>query len=282
MNDDAYANFYQNFYRKLYSKIEGGAQNVFDAYAAWKGPALVGWLKHFVDLSGKNVIEIGAGGGWNLMAIKEIGGNITGYDYDRAYLGVGRDQGITLYEGGIQEALVSGQKFELVILSHVIEHFLCPKKELLDLRKLLTLNGLIYIETPGLLDIHNNRSDPLLELQIAHTFYFTLTTLGELMYQCGFRMVVGDESICSLWQVNELPDNAWKASPVFARFLIDYLKRCEIMRDITKEEVNHKRSKYGLQWVKGQLKGLMNRVRGSLSSFYVVLPMTHIVFIRSL
>jgi SAM-dependent methyltransferase len=51
-----------------------------------------------------------------------------------------------------KEALGSGQKFDMITLFHVIEHFYDPIDELRDIYKLLNPGGVLVIETPNASD----------------------------------------------------------------------------------------------------------------------------------
>ncbi len=231
MNEEAYA----DFYREIFGRLYGGRSIPSERYDVMyeKRGISAAWLDNFIDLAGKDVIEIGAGGGWYLMQLKERGCTVVGYDYDRLYLELGRSKGLDLREGGIPEATKTGQCYDLVILSHVVEHFLYPARDLKDLQRLLRPSGVVYVEVPGLLTLHNNNSQGvMLYLQTPHTHYFTLKTLGNLMAHCGYQMVTGDETVRSLWSLGS--DEAhfrWQSDPEFARVLLNYLLRCEASRE---------------------------------------------------
>jgi SAM-dependent methyltransferase len=231
MNEKAYSDFYREIFGRLYGGRSIPSERYDDMYE--KRGISAAWLDNFIDLAGKDVIEIGAGGGWYLMQLKERGCTVVGYDYDRLYLELGRSKGLDLREGGIPEATKTGQCYDLVILSHVVEHFLYPARDLKDLQRLLRPSGVVYVEVPGLLTLHNNNSQGvMLYLQTPHTHYFTLKTLSNLMVQCGYQMMTGDETVRSLWTVSSKEAQfPWKADPEFARVLLNYLLRCEASRE---------------------------------------------------
>ena len=231
MNEEAYA----DFYREIFGRLYGGRSIPSERYDVMyeKRGISAAWLDNFIDLAGKDVIEIGAGGGWYLMQLKERGCTVVGYDYDRLYLELGRSKGLDLREGGIPEAIKAERSYDIIILSHVVEHLSYPVRELKEVRQLLREDSLVYVEVPGLLNIHtDNDQDVMKHLQSAHTYYFTLKTLGNLMAHCGYQMVTGDETVRSLWSLGS--DEAhfrWQSDPEFARVLLNYLLRCEASRE---------------------------------------------------
>jgi SAM-dependent methyltransferase len=74
-----------------------------------------------------------------------------------------------------------GEKFELVILSHVLEHLTDPVASLQMIRNQLSEHGLVYIEVP------NFYGHPSAEY--AHSFCFTETSLTNCLAMAGFKAV---------------------------------------------------------------------------------------------
>ena len=115
------------------------------------------------------VLEIGCGGGWNLYPYMRNGAKVVGYDYGPALVEFGRGLGMDLRVGSIDD--VEGGEFDLIVLSHVVEHFLDPIGEVQKLAALLKDGGMVYIEVP------NVRHFCLGGLQNAHNYYFSPATL---------------------------------------------------------------------------------------------------------
>lgn len=127
------------------------------------------------------VLEIGCGGGWNLWPYKQDGASITGYDYGPALVAFGCGLGMDLRTGSAADVTESG--FDLIVLSHVIEHFLDPVRELEKLIPRLAGEGHIYIEVP------NARQFCLGALQNAHTYFFSPATLAHYMARAGLELI---------------------------------------------------------------------------------------------
>ena len=85
-------------------------------------------------------------------------------------------------------ALISTNRFDIIILSHVVEHFLDFSYEFSIIKKLLNGNGVVYIEVPCI--IREKPYNFLFSLQNAHAYYFSADTLETTMKLLGFRCIV--------------------------------------------------------------------------------------------
>lgn len=230
----SYNNFYQNWYRQLYSGWRHLDQDrfreQFHCYLS-RGEKIVAFLRsHHVEITGKKVLEIGCGGGWNLLAFERQDAKTIGFDYGK-YIKFGKKlYGLDLYNGGIREAIEKGMKADIVILSHVVEHFTDPMEELNNLRSLLNSNGICYLETPGIFSIHKSYIDPMKYLQNAHTYCFSKLTLSNLTMSCGYEIQYRDEFIRMLCKPSSICSVDIKVEPNHARLVVEYLKDCEKKR----------------------------------------------------
>lgn len=88
------------------------------------------------------VFEKGAGYGFNLMMMKK--------EFPKAEIFTDEMSEATFrYHSKIGIINQTPEKADVVILSHVLEHFLNPLKELIKLNEMLNENGLLYIEVPN-------------------------------------------------------------------------------------------------------------------------------------
>lgn len=227
----SYKHFYQFLYRPLYGGSAVCTSEIFEARVRY-AEERVNYLKSHLDLEGMRVIELGCAAGWNLIRLRDWGAEVVGYDFDRNYLGLGkREYGLDLRYGGVEEALSEmSHPYDLVILSHVVEHMLSPIAEIAQVADLCSPRSCLYIEVPGLFSLHRSHVDPLKYWQNAHTFSFTLTTLQGVAESAGFFLIRGDEYIRSLWQRNDLcPVGEYRpvANRTEALSLLKYLRRWE-------------------------------------------------------
>ena len=128
-----------------------------------------------------SVLEIGCGGGWNLWPYMEAGASTVGYDHGSLLVQYGQSLGLDLRHGSVENT--GDERFDLIIISHVLEHFLDPVLELTAITKNLADGGALYVEVP------NADHFCIGGLQNAHTYYFSPRTLSAYMGKAGLRIV---------------------------------------------------------------------------------------------
>ncbi|WP_153115853.1 class I SAM-dependent methyltransferase [Rhodocyclus tenuis] len=179
--------------------------------------------RHLGALDGMRVLEIGCGGGWNLLPFADAGCAVRGYDYDEEYLHEGSKRGLDLRMGGLSAALAANEKADLILLSHVLEHFLDPQETLHQIRSLLTDKGVLFVEVPNLFAI---RDRLMRSLQGVHTYTFVPRTLERLMNRAGWGRVALNPVIQSLWRPASAREPApWPVDESLARETQRFLLR---------------------------------------------------------
>jgi hypothetical protein len=124
-----------------------------------------------------SVCEVGTGGGTNLIPFTIMGKEVAGIDYSEKLIDLGRKKGINIFQGSIEDM---DKSYDLVILIHVLEHFLNPVEQIKKLRNYT--NRYLFVEIPGMV----NR---LPSLQNAHFYYFSINTLFSCIYRAGFKAI---------------------------------------------------------------------------------------------
>ncbi len=193
---ESIADFYGRHYREIYTSHQD-IPSFFEVQQK-KGHRMVNRLSlSFATFS--TVYEIGCGAGGILHSFQLRGSRVVGCDFDTEYLDYGRSKGVDL-EVGDASVLAQHGRANLIILSHVLEHFLDPLQELGRLQLLLQPDGMVYIELPGIFSIRTAYHDPALFFQNAHAWHFCLESLDYLMNMAGFERVAGDETIKAIYK----------------------------------------------------------------------------------
>jgi len=127
-----------------------------------------------------DVLEYGAGNGWNLMGLKCASKSA----YDLSLLNKERmeSHGIKFYES---EVSIPKNKFDIIICHHVLEHVPYPGTTLSFLESCLKENGKLILVVP-LEGQSNNKFD--LKDREGHLYSWTAQTLGNLVNRAGFRV----------------------------------------------------------------------------------------------
>lgn len=124
-----------------------------------------------------DILEVGVGPGWNLIRLPAH--RRVGQDVTLAYADELRTQGVEFVSDLTQ---LSDQHFDVVILSHVLEHLLEPAKMLSEIRALLKPKGRLLLIVPlesavrKVSTTDNNH----------HLFSWNVQTLNDLLAACGY------------------------------------------------------------------------------------------------
>jgi len=199
MTENSLKRFYEEDYRPIYLGKKKATDSFFNDQII-HGQYILDFFSTIIPIvKGWKVFDIGCGAGGTLIPFLNAGFSPFGCDVGLDYLEYGRRNGLVLEHGDIS-SLTKFRPANLVILSHVLEHFSNPKDILTQIYELLFQDGYVYVELPGIFNIHKAYGDTLLFLQNAHLYHFTLTTLASLFAKAGFKLVKGDEIINALFQ----------------------------------------------------------------------------------
>ena len=128
---------------------------------------------------------------------------------------------------------------DIIIYSHVLEHILNINQELKIIRKVLSFNGILYIEVPGIKTLKMRYNHDFLRyLQNAHTFYFTLNTLTNILFKNGFVKIVGNNQVKSIFKKaiykKEINYGNEYLSTMFFLYSLEYFRSLYSLRRILK------------------------------------------------
>jgi SAM-dependent methyltransferase len=198
LNSSSLEDFYSSLYRKIYSDSPNYEEALFTKQVE-RGKLIRSYVVPFAKIVPKVVFEIGCGAGGNLAHFKNMGAVVAGCDYGVKALEYGKSQGLALVRGDGRSLKRFG-KADLIVLSHVLEHFVDPVKELVEIRDLLNPKGVLYVEVPGIFSIRSSYRDPALYLQNAHAWNFCLETLDSLLACVGFQRIAGNQTVQAIYE----------------------------------------------------------------------------------
>lgn len=96
------------------------------------------------------ILEIGFGNGQLLLVLKQKGyEKLYGCDFTDKVFSSLKDKGIKLAVANIEESFPFNEKFDLIIMNNVIEHFLNPVKVLQNCKNHLSPTGKMILITPN-------------------------------------------------------------------------------------------------------------------------------------
>ena len=178
-------------YYKLLSKYEdkntssGGGYNELDSKRI---DVTVEELARICPNKESTIIDIGCASGGILKKLKERGYiALTGIDPSKKCVDDVKNNGINCKQGSIFEAnKLIEQKFDCVILSHVIEHIYDLKRAFTVCSKLLNDNGQLYVEVPNAASYADYYVVPFYYFDCEHINHFDETSLINMGEATGF------------------------------------------------------------------------------------------------
>lgn len=155
------------------------------------------------------VAEIGCASGHNLYQFgmqartQGLSCQLVGCEYSEYFNEYAeKELGIRYIIGGCSDLIEQGVTADILILSHVFEHFVDLHSVKKQLQRLMTSEGLLYIEVPGILDLKNKfeyNCDFLHYRVHAHIHDFSLTTLRNVLSP-EFVLIDGTEYCRSIFK----------------------------------------------------------------------------------
>ena len=174
--------FYRETYRKIYQAIEEPTEK--DLWVQKKrADHLVEVTQNQLNEFPKRVLDIGASTGTLLNQMHQaFTSEIIGVEPGDAYRTYAQSVGIEMFPSLDSLIESNSEKFDLISMSHVLEHLPDPVNELRKIKtELLENHGHLLIEVPNFY-AHDS-------YELAHLSCFTPHTLIEMLGQAGFKVV---------------------------------------------------------------------------------------------
>lgn len=139
---------------------------------------------------GGAVLDVGCGNGDFLSLARDMGWVAKGIDMDPTAVKVARERGLDVQCVNVEELAVTSEgQFDVITLSHVIEHVHRPVDLLKTLHSMLKPGGVLWLETPNLYSLGHSRFganwrdlDPP-----RHLVLFTPDALRRALKEAGFE-----------------------------------------------------------------------------------------------
>jgi len=202
LDENSLSKFYQYYYRPMYSESYRTPEFIYNAQLS-KGKGYASYLSNLgIVLESSKVVDIGCGPGGVLDAFDKNKNNCFGCDFDLNFMEYGRENGKVIYFGDFFDVEES-QKVDLVIMSHVLEHISDPIEYLYKLHSRLNEGGLLLLEVPGLMHLHEGVVGRF--FQGVHLYTFYEDYLKVIVESLGFKVISSDEGITMLCMKNDTP-----------------------------------------------------------------------------
>jgi len=261
INPDSIPLFYERIYWPLVigTNTSEASQDIFITEP--KKDEVSSYLLRHLDLSKKKlrIFEVGCGSGIRIKKLKDeleqLGIEVQAYgcDYSSDALLQAKDKEICVVQGGFEEIGQFGFA-DILILSHVFEHFPDLNLALKKINTLIHDDSLVYIEVPGVNDLQN-KAEYSFNYQVycvlAHTYNFSLQSLESVMSRGNFRLVEGDEYVRSIFVRGEAGSSRESAY----NDTIEALSKANDKR----ERLDKKRNSLVVKYLRNVAKALLSR-----------------------
>jgi 2-polyprenyl-3-methyl-5-hydroxy-6-metoxy-1,4-benzoquinol methylase len=171
------------YYSKKYSEKRG--ETVSEPYfriMQKRAAAQVHFISQNINLSEKSIIDLGCGYGFFLSELRSKASLLKGYEYDTKCIDFCKKRELNVKLLNSESDIKLIEICDVVVLSHVLEHFLDVSYVLSILRE---KTKYIFIEVPNY-DV--NLSEQF-EDQEGHINFFTNRSLEQLLNQLGFKII---------------------------------------------------------------------------------------------
>ncbi len=95
------------------------------------------------------LLDIGCGNGRFLHGMQQLGWTTKGVEFNKGAVRVCKKSNLDVFHGDLFSAKLADESFDVVNLSHVIEHVPDPKSLFIEVTRVLKPNGIFVIKTPN-------------------------------------------------------------------------------------------------------------------------------------
>jgi len=195
-SSEVFNQFYENHYREFYEDVEWPSEKyIKEGRFTERASIVFEHLKKHIEsehfTEPVKILDVGCSEGSVLRFIcKNSDRNIdaAGVEPSRNFSDFARGYtGGQVFNGSLEEFCQGDHdsKFDIIILNHVLEHFLDPQNSLQALHRLLSKDGILFIEVPNILGDWSGMG----MFHIAHVLQFHEASLTNLLALTGFSPV---------------------------------------------------------------------------------------------
>ena len=171
------------------------------------------YIKKFIKKTDNlNVLEIGASDGLLLYIFKKENFNVFGYELnENARNDALKKYDIKMKDDFLKDKNIDKNKYNIVIMSHILEHFTNPKYILNSVHNFIEggVNDILFIEIPYTPNYKIVSKDEMkIFFETEHTVHFNEKNISLLMKECNFKIL----DICyNEYNINDnnLKKNIW-------------------------------------------------------------------------
>lgn len=196
----------KSLYRNIYRRIAHSMVGVHMRLSLDRAGRFLEMIAESPKEIGTKVLDIGCGLGDWMIILKKMGFEVFGVDSNPKAVDIAQARGLKVKLHSAQEVDQLGMKFDLVIMSQILEHIEKPRELLDSVQEVLKKDGWLLIAVPNLASRYRkyfkeqwiNWYVPL------HFFHFTLESLQNILTSTGYRLLKSIDYTPPSWWLNSV------------------------------------------------------------------------------
>jgi SAM-dependent methyltransferase len=146
-----------------------------------------------------SMLDVGCGTGWISRIWADAGASVTGLEPSVPRAAIARERGILVLSCYAEE-LDDSERYDLIVIRHVVEHLEDPKAILRSFVSRLNPDGLLLVVVPNIDCIGRKIFDADWTWVLPwHCNFFSPRSLAHLFERCGFQVVTSWQTPSPLW-----------------------------------------------------------------------------------
>lgn len=257
MEQEEYRHFNLEDYRRVYKKPEEATEE-FVSYQLYRGKVIFNFLSEHIRPNSR-ILDVSCTVGGVLGIFKQrLSCETYGTETAEKLAQYATDKfSVKVFNGFFENSTFPDNFFDLIIMSHVLEHLYSPVEALRLARRILKNDGKLYIEVPNIFKPHGRITS---FFQIPHPYTFSPETATLLCEKAGLEIVKLDHvgNICILARASNSKENNVALSNDG-----HYLETIKALRDykikylLYLRYLNFIREKF--YWIKGKIGRLLKK-----------------------
>ena len=196
---------------------------------------------------GASILDIGCANGGLLAHLREHGFHrLTGVDPSSVCVAHARAQA---FIGSLTDLPQELRRYDLIVLSHVMEHVADLRGVLASVAGRLVEGGRLYVETPDASRYTECVAAPFQDFNVEHINHFNLATLGNLLAGSGFLLESGGQktleaapgvnypAIYGFFRAGQLDGQTVKPDFTLRENLLAYIAKSQSIMDRIEEKL---------------------------------------------
>jgi 2-polyprenyl-3-methyl-5-hydroxy-6-metoxy-1,4-benzoquinol methylase len=138
------------------------------------------------------ILDVGCGDGEFLRYFKERGWEAYGVDVSETSCMLARRKlGQNIFNCELKDCRFPPNYFDVITLNHVLEHMLDPNEELIELRRILKNNGILFLSVPNIDSLQFKISEKYwLHLDLPrHVYHYSPASIKNLLERDKFEII---------------------------------------------------------------------------------------------